>query len=61
MDARRVDRGSPQCFGFVENVIVQNFAIREALNLSRLEFEPIYCETIGDLISHLLPSDGHLD
>jgi len=61
MDARNVDRGYPPFFGFVQNAIVENLSLREAVGSMHREFEPIYCETIGDLISNLLPSDGHLD
>ena len=57
MDPARIDRGVPKFYGFAQNAIVENELVRDALEQSDREFEPIYCESVEELISELLPRD----
>lgn len=55
MHPEHVDRGTRKCVGFAQNVIVRNLLVREAVTSSDREFEPVYCETVEELLSELLP------
>ncbi len=60
-DPKAFGHGAQRFFGFAHNVIAENLDLREALSSMSLEFHPQSCETIGDLVSYLLPAAGGLE
>lgn len=46
---------------FIQVAIVDNEALRTSLSFQLREWRPTSCDDVQDLISNLLPSDGHLD
>lgn len=54
MDPAHVDLGRPRFFGFARNLINENLLLREVLEMCEREFEPIYCETVEELLTELV-------
>jgi hypothetical protein len=46
---------------FAQAVIEDNAALKESLSFNDRQMIPSTFETVADLVSNLMPSDGHLD